>query len=346
MNQHHNPSSISFASDNYSGIHPTILTAIASANEGHEAAYGADKYSSHLELLIKQHFGEHATGYLVFNGTGANVIALQAILPRVGAVLCTKTAHIYNDESNAPEYIAGARMIAIDSHDGKLNLALIHAHIHASEHSPQLRAVYISQVTELGTCYTLDEICAISAVCKTYGLYLYMDGARLSNAVAYLQCQLHDFAKAGVDILSFGGTKNGLMIGELLVVLNPKLDAQMKHLRKTNLHLGSKLRFLSAQFIAWLEDGLYLQLAHHSNAMAQRLATKLSALPDVIITQRVESNAVFAILPSHILQPLQDEFHFYTWNTTTGEIRLMTSFDTQQEDVDQFVEKLRKLLFA
>lgn len=344
MQLYHNPYAMSFASDNYSGIHPVVLEAIALANGGHETAYGNDGYTKALDKKIMELFGDKATCYPVFNGTGANVMALQALLPRFGAVICTKQAHIHNDENIAPEYIAGTKIIAIDSDDGKLNSKLIKNYLSDSEHNAQIKAVYISQVTELGTCYTLDELSAIGKTCRELGLYFYVDGARLSNAVAYLDCTLGDIAKTGVDMLSLGGTKNGLMIGELLVVLNPVLDEQMKHLRKINMHLGSKMRFISVQFLAWLEHDLWLQLARHSNQMAQYLAKKLTALDGVQITQQVQSNAVFVILPPQTVKSLQDQYPFYVWQKTTGEVRLMTSFDTTQVHIDDFVQALINLM--
>ncbi len=334
----------SFASDNYSGVHPTILQAIYDANGGHQNAYGDDNYSHALDALIQHHFGKHATCYPVFNGTGANLIGLQAILPRFGAVLCTQNAHIYRDENIAPEYIAGTRCVVMPSDDGKLNPQLIPQFLSDGEHNAQVKAVYISQVTELGTCYTLDEMRAISDVCKNLGLKFYIDGARLSNAIAHLGCTLGDIASTGADIVSFGGTKNGLMIGELLVVLNPEIDPSIKHLRKINLQLGSKLRFISAQFVAWLQDELWLKLARHSNDVATYLYHQLKDLEGVTITQPVQSNAVFAILPSHVIKPLQDKFHFYTWNDSTGEVRLMASFDSTYKQVDDLVATLKTLM--
>ncbi len=336
----------SFASDNYSGIHPTILESISQANHGHSAAYGADEYSSTLDTLIKQHFGETATCYPVFNGTGANVIALSALSPRFGAVLCADTAHIHNDESNAPEYIGGLKLFALPTPDGKLTPELIQqkAYHLGNEHNAQPAVVYLSLTTELGTCYDLDELQTIVKTAHGLGMAVYVDGARLSNACASLKCTLKDIANTGVDMLSLGGTKNGLMIGECLVVLNPIYDPAMKYLRKLNMQLGSKLRFISAQFITWLESGLWLELAHHSNAMARRLYDGLKDIDGVQITQRVASNAVFVILPMTIKDTLQKTYHFYDWNVATGEVRLMTSFDTTPEQVDEFLHAAQALL--
>lgn len=338
----------SFASDNYSGVHPDVLAAISAVNDAHAPAYGYDETTTALETLIKDAFGTHATCYPVFNGTGANIIALQAILPRHGAVLAAVNAHIHNDESIAPEMVAGTRVIGVPTHDGKLRPELIAPYLHKSEHNAQVKAVYISQVTELGTCYSLAELHALKAECTKHGLYLYMDGARLSNAAAHLNCTLKELGDC-VDMLSFGGTKNGLMIGELLVVLNPALNAPMKHLRKINMQLGSKMRFISAQFVVWLKTGLWQALAKHSNAMATDLYHKIKDLDGVEVIYEVASNAVFVALPEAVIAPLQESYPFYVWDESfndgeTPVVRLMASFDTTPEDVDGFVTRLKALL--
>lgn len=339
----HHPQKIQFASDNYSGIHPAILTALATANGGHERAYGYDVYSERLSQVIKGLFGEQATCYPVFNGTGANVLALSAMLPRFGAVLCTKHAHIANDESNAPEYVAGVRPVLMSTTDGKLTPEKIAEHLSDSEHNAQIRAVYVSQTTELGTCYEFAELKAIGDECKRLGLYFFVDGARLANAMAYTGGRLSDLTEAGVDMLSFGGTKNGLMLGELLVVLNPALDVGIRHLRKSHLQLGSKMRFISAQFLAWFENDLWLSLASHSNQMAQYLAQELQSLQGVTLSQKVQSNAVFASFPPAILPTLSQEFGCYEWGEPNL-LRLMTAFDTQKSDVDFLIERIKVLL--
>lgn len=336
----------SFASDNCSGIHPVILQAISDANHSHQSSYGKDDHTEQLNHIIKQQFGDDATGYLVFNGTGANIIALQALSPRYGGVICTRQAHIANDESNAPQHIAGLRLLPVDSLDGKLTpdaISSICRTHQGNPHAPQPTTVYISQVTELGTCYTLDEIRQIVITAKSFGLTTYVDGARLANACVHLDCSLKDIADTGVDILTLGGTKNGLMVGECIVVLNPKFDAQMQYLRKNNLHLASKMRFISAQFLAWFADDLWLDLARHSNQMAIRLHDGIKQLHGVSVTQAVESNAVFAILPQHIAQKLHEQFYFYDWNVSTGEVRWVMSFDTTSEQVDALVSAIKAL---
>lgn len=340
----HDSTSFAFASDNYAGVHPTIMDAIISANGGHQTAYGDDIYSHRLSELIVTHFGQDATCYPVFNGTGANIIALSALTPRHGAVICTTHAHIHQDESNAPAYVAGLRLLTVPTADGKLtptHITDICQTHQGNPHAPQPTTVYLSQVSELGTCYTLDELTDIVSTAKDFGLMVYLDGARLANACAYLDCTLSDIAKTGVDILSLGGTKNGLMMGECLVVLNPAFDGVMPYLRKNHLHLASKHRFISAQFVAWLSDGLWLSLAKHSNDMASYLCQQIHALDGVHVSQNVQSNAVFLVLPKAVIDKLHQEFRFYDWGANTNQIRLMTSFDTTQAQVDSFVHRLR-----
>lgn len=337
----------SFASDNYSGVHPTIMDAIIAANNGHQAAYGDDTYSLKLSELIAKRFDNNATCYPVFNGTGANIIALSALTPRHGAVICTNSAHIYNDESNAPQCVSGLRLLPVETTDGKLTAQMIADICQANQgnpHAPQPTTVYISQVTELGTCYTLDEICHLVKTAKSYGLHTYLDGARLANACAYLDCDLSDIAGTGVDILSLGGTKNGLMMGECLVVLNPAFDGIMPYLRKSHLHLASKHRFISAQFVAWLTDDLWRKLAHHSNQMAQHLYQQIKDLDGVNFTQPVQSNALFLTLPKAVSEQLHQAFAFYDWHTQTDQIRLMMSFDTTAEQVDKLAQGITALV--
>lgn len=332
-----------FASDNYSGVHPTIIHAITEANLGHDNAYGADIYTTQLNTLIQKHFGK-GSAYPMFNGTGANVTALSAMLPRFGAVIASHQAHICHDESNAPEYVGGFKIFSVPTPDGKLTPDLIdtQAYGFGFEHRSQPTVISLAMTTELGTCYSLDELTAIVQHAHALGMYVYIDGARLSNACAYLDCTLKDIADTGVDMLSLGGTKNGLMLGECIVVLNDKFDADMKYMRKLNMQLSSKMRFISAQFVAWLESGLWLSLAKQSNSMAQYLATQLQELPNIQITQKVESNAVFAILPKSITTKLHEHYTFYDWNEFTGEIRLMTSFDTTPAHIDELIATLKQ----
>lgn len=341
----HNPRQISFASDNYSGAHPEILAALAAANGGHVAAYGGDPYTAHLQTLVRQHFGSDALAFPVFNGTGANVLALQACLPRWGAAVCAETAHVHQDESTAPQAVGGFKLWPVAAPDGKLTPDLIarEAHGYGFEHRAQPLAASITQSTESGTVYTPQEIGEIGAFCRKRGMVLHMDGARLANAAAALGVSLREITTdAGVDILSLGGTKNGLLFGECVVVLNPgKVSDGLVYLRKLNLQLASKMRFLSAQFIALLSDGLWLRSAQHANAMAQRLAGGLARIGGVKIVYPVQANAVFVRLPAGVAEQVRRQFAFYDWDNE-GTVRLMCSFDTSAADVDALLAAVRQ----
>lgn len=332
----HTRHTFSFASDNYAGVHPQIMAALAAANGGHVSAYGNDPYTAHLQALIRRHFGEQAQAWPVFNGTGANVLGLQALLPRWGAVVCAESAHIHQDENAAPQAVGGLKLWTVPTPDGKLTPDLIaqQAHGWGNEHRAQPLAVYLSQSTECGTCYRIEEIRAIADYARDHGMALFMDGARLANAAAFLGCDLKTLSsEAGVDLLSFGGTKNGLMFGECLVVCRPEAVAGLAYLRKINLQLASKMRFISAQFIALLEDDLWRQNAEHANRMAQRLAEGLRQHGGAEILYAVEANAVFAKLPPDAVARARRHFDFYDWDQH-GTVRLMCSFDTQAEHVD------------
>jgi threonine aldolase len=355
VTQLHDLTSRGFASDNYSGIHPEILDAIVTANGAHQIAYGEDAYTARLQEVFASHFGEGVEAFPVFNGTGANVIGLQSMLPRWGAVICAATAHINTDEGGAPERVGGFKLLPTATPDGKLTPALIdeEAWGWGDEHRAQPLAVSITQTTELGTAYTVDEVRAIADHCHSRGMMLHMDGARISNAAASLGLPLRAFTRdAGVDVLSFGGTKNGLMLGECVVVLNPEASAGLTYLRKLNMQLSSKMRFISAQFIALLDGDLWLRNATHANAMAARLR---QALEDAItageitglsFTQATQSNAIFAIVPPGVADRVRDSFRFYDWNPATGEVRWMCGFDTTEEDIDGFLSTLKAELSA
>ncbi|KQR00113.1 threonine aldolase [Arthrobacter sp. Leaf141] len=340
----HNPDIRGFASDNYSGVHPEVLAALAAANEGHQVSYGEDDYTARLQDLLAEHFGAGIESFPVFNGTGANVLALQSLLPRWGAVVCASTAHINMDENGAPERIGGIKLLHVPTPDGKLTPELIdrEAWGWGDEHRAQPLAVSITQTTELGTCYTPEEVAAIAEHAHAKGMKLHMDGARLANAAAHLQVPLRAFTRdAGVDILSFGGTKNGLLFGEVVVALNPEAASGLVYLRKMNMQLASKMRFMSAQFIALLEDGLWLRSASHANAMATRLRAAVDSIDGVLPTQKTESNGVFAVLPEGVADRLRASFRFYDWNEAAREVRWMCSFDTTEEDIDAFAAAIR-----
>ncbi|WP_341538441.1 low specificity L-threonine aldolase [Streptacidiphilus pinicola] len=335
----HDPTVRGFASDNYAGIHPEILAALAVANDGHQVAYGEDDYTAHLQDVFKAHFGERAQAYPVFNGTGANVTALQALLPRWGAVVAAATAHINVDEGGAPEKMGGIKLLTVPTPDGKLTPELMdqQAWGFGDEHRAQPLAVSITQSTELGTCYTPDEIRAICDHAHQLGMLVHVDGSRLANAAATLGLPFRAFTTdVGVDVLSFGGTKNGLMLGECVVVLNPDAVRNITFLRKTSMQLASKMRFLSVQFEALLAGDLWLRNASHANAMAKRLETAVAAIDGVTVVRPVQANAVFALLPREVSERLQKRFRFYFWNEHTGEVRWMCSFDTTEADIDAF----------
>ncbi|MEY9940664.1 low specificity L-threonine aldolase [Streptacidiphilus sp. MAP5-3] len=343
----HDPAVRGFASDNYAGVHPEVLAAIALANEGHQIAYGEDDYTAHLQDVFKAHFGERAQAFPVFNGTGANVVALQALLPRWGAVVAAETAHFHVDEGGAPEKMAGIKILTVPTPDGKLTPELIdlQAWGWGDEHRAQPLAVSITQSTELGTLYTPDEIRAICEHAHERGMLVHLDGSRLSNAAASLGLPFREFTTdVGVDVLSFGGTKNGLLGGEVVVVLNPDAVRNIQYLRKTSMQLASKMRFISVQFEALLAGDLYLRNAGHANAMAKRLETAVAAIDGVTVVRPVQANAVFAILPREVSERLQKRFRFYFWNEHTGEVRWMCAFDTTEQDIDSFAAAIAEEL--
>ncbi|MFJ4254723.1 threonine aldolase family protein [Microbacterium sp. NPDC090003] len=352
MTIQHDPAIRGFASDNYSGIHPEVLAAIATANDGHQGAYGSDAYTARLQEVVRSHFGERAEAFPVFNGTGANVTGLQSMLPRWGAVIAATTAHINVDEGGAPEKIGGFKLLTVPTDDGKLTPELIdrEAWGWGDEHRAQPLVVSITQSTELGTLYTADEIRTIADHAHERGMKLHLDGARLSNAAAALDLPLAAFTTdAGVDVLSFGGTKNGAMLGEAVVVLNPEASDGLVYSRKFNMQLSSKMRFVSAQLIALLEGDLWLRNARHANAMAARLRDEIEqgiasgSINGVVFTQPTQSNGVFATLPDGVADALRESFRFYDWDAARNEVRWMCSFDTHEDDVDAFVAELARL---
>lgn len=336
-----------FASDNYAGIHPEILSAIADANVDHQIAYGEDDHTARLHDVFAKHFGDPIEVFPVFNGTGANVTALQSMLPPWGAVICSNHAHIHTDEGGAPERVAGIKLLPVAAPDAKLTPELIDTEAFGwgFEHRAQPLVVSITQSTELGTIYTAEEIRAICDHAHSKGMLVHLDGARIANAAAALGQPLRAFTRdAGVDVISFGGTKNGLMLGEAVVVLNPEAAEGLKYVRKFNMQLASKMRFISAQFIALLEGDLWLRNASHANAMAARMRAALERAvaegraPGLAFTQPTQSNAVFVTLPKPVIPTLQAAVRFYDWDESLGEVRWMTSFDTTEADVDEFVD--------
>lgn len=352
MTIQHDPAVRGFASDNYSGIHPEVLAAIAEANDGHQGAYGSDVYTARLQEVVRAHFGEASEAFPVFNGTGANVTGLQSMLPRWGAVIAASTAHINVDEGGAPEKIGGFKLLTVPTDDGKLTPELIdrEAWGWGDEHRAQPLVVSITQSTELGTLYTPDEVRTIADHAHGHGMKLHMDGARLSNAAAALDVPFAAFTRdADVDVLSFGGTKNGAMLGEAVVVLNPEASDGLVYSRKFNMQLSSKMRFVSAQLVALLEGDLWLRNARHANAMAARLRGEIEqgiaagTISGVSFTQPTQANGVFATVPDGVADRLRESFRFYDWDPARNEVRWMCSFDTHEDDVDAFVAELSRL---
>jgi len=351
----HDPAIRGFASDNYSGIHPEVLAAIAAANDGHQIAYGEDNYTERLQEVFRGHFGDGIQAFPVFNGTGANVVGLQSMLPRWGAVITASTAHINVDEGGAPERMGGMKLLTVPTDDGKLTPELVdhEAWGWGDEHRAQPLVVSITQSTELGTLYTPDEIRALADHAHGHGMRLHMDGSRIANAAAALDLPLRAFTRdAGVDVLSFGGTKNGAMLGEAIVVLDPAASDGLVYGRKYSMQLASKMRFVSAQLIALLEGDLWLRNARHSNTMAARLRAGVEAglaggtIRGVEFTQPTQVNGVFATLPDGVADRLRESFRFYDWDAARREVRWMCSFDTQKSDVDAFVAEVARLTTA
>ena len=335
-----------FASDNYAGVHPDVLAAIAEVNVGHSPAYGADEVTARAEDRFREVLGADVETFFVFNGTGANVTGLQAMLNRWEGVVCAATAHINVDECGAPERVLGTKLIDLPTDDGKLTPDQVRSAINGvgDEHRIQAKVVSVTQSTELGTVYTPDELAALAETAHGLDMYLHVDGARISNAAASLGIDLRATTGAvGVDVLSFGGTKNGLLGGEAVVFFHPELAAHARYIRKQQMQLASKMRFVSAQFLALFTDDLWHHNAQHANTMAARLYEAVNHVPGVTVTHPVQANAVFAILPASAIPVLQAQLPFYVWDESTHEVRWMCSWDTTEEDVDEFSAAVRTL---
>lgn len=335
---------ISFGSDNHAGVHPALLQALADANKFFAPSYEMDGASQDLQKLLRQKV-ECAESHLVFNGTAANVLALATAVKSYESILCADCSHLNSDECGAPEKFLGAKVIAIPHEQGKLNIEKVRQHLirRGDQHFSQPRAISLTQPTEYGTAYTLEELAAFRALCDKENLVLHIDGARLGNACFQLKCEMKDILKFA-DVASVGGTKNGLLFGEIVVINKPELAKHAKFLRKQMTQLPSKTRFMAAQFIAYFSNNLWLEIAQHQCLMARELASRLKAIGRVTITQPVESNAVFCLLPRHIIKALREDFFFYVWDEATFECRLMTSYATRAEDIDAFANKLETLL--
>ena len=339
----------SLASDNYAGAHPEVLAAIADANADHAPAYGNDPWTARAIELIRANVGDQAQVFLTFNGTGSNVIGLQSLIHTWEAVVCAESAHINVDEAGAPEKLLGSKVITLPTADGKLTPAMIERlqWREGDIHQSQPKVVLITQSTELGTRYSVDEVRAVTSAAHARGLLVYMDGARIGNACAAEGVDFKTMTTdAGVDALSFGGTKNGAITAEAVVILNPELKVagDLGFIRKQYMQLASKMRFSAAQFIALLTDDLWRRNAEHANAMAQRLLAGVQGIPGVTIDRPVQANAVFARLPHPAIPRLQEHTFFYVWDAAAGEVRWVCSWDTKQDDIDAFVQSVRTVL--
>ena len=338
-----------FASDNYATALPEALEAIAAANHGPAVSYGADEWTARLQDRVREHFGADAAAFPVFNGTGANVTGLRAMLKPWQGVICAEGAHLNVDEGAAPEVLGGIKLLTVPTPDGKLTPELAGRRMVriGDEHASQPGVVSVTQSTELGTLYAPAELAAIGEFAREHNLLFHIDGSRLANAAASLDVPLRAItADVGADVVSFGGTKIGLVLGEAVIVLDPDLADPLRYLRKQSMQLASKMRFISAQLDALLAGDLWRRAAGHANAMARRLAEAVERLDGVTLTQAVQANGVFAILPEGAAERLQEDFHFYFWDEHTREVRWMCAWDTREEDVDAFAEAIAEVVGA
>jgi threonine aldolase len=337
----------SFASDNNSGVHPLIMEAIFKANNGHTIGYGEDDITKAAEEKFKQLFGCELDVYFVFTGTAANVTSIASLCEPFHSIICAETSHINVDECGAPERFTGCKLIPVKTKNGKLSPDLIEPYLTGInvEHHSQPRIISITQASEMGTVYWPDEIKALSELAHKHNMYLHIDGARIANAVASLNCSVSEITKAaGVDVLTFGGTKNGMMFGEAVIFFDKTLSKDYKFIRKQGMQLYSKMRFVSAQFLEYLENDLWLQNARNANKMTKLLAEEIMKIPQIRITQNIEANGVFAQIPRHIIEPLRKDFFFYNWDEKNDEVRWMCSFDTTEKDVLDFIGAIKKIL--
>lgn len=334
-----------FGSDNHAGVHPQILEALSQCNHEHQPSYGTDEWSQKAEKVLQQQFGPEARGYFVFNGTGANVSALKSITHNHQAVLCSDLSHVYMDECGAVERFA-CKLIPVPTTHGKMKLEDIQKNFirRGDQHFTQIQAITITQPTELGTCYTPDEVRAICEWAHAQGLFVHLDGARLANAVMHFQTSFKAMTTdLGIDIVSLGGTKNGLMMGECVIVTNPKLAPDYRYVRKQLTQLPSKTRYIAAQFLRYFEKNLWQDIARHSLEHAQYLYQAVRDIPGVEITAPVQSNAVFAKIPQPWVKALRENYFFYVWDEHTFECRWMISWDTQKQDIENFAAAIKKL---
>jgi threonine aldolase len=336
-----------FASDNNAGVHPDILAELRTVNNGHVIGYGDDPYTEKARSLFRQYLGEDTETYFVLTGTAANVLGITSVTRSWNSIITAFSAHIEQDECGAPEKFSSCKVLTVDTPDGKINPAMLGRHMHGFdfEHHSQPKVISVTQATEMGTVYTPEEISALADFAHERGMLIHMDGARIANAAVSLDLPFNAFTTdAGVDILSFGGTKNGMMFGEAVCFLRHGLSDNFKYIRKQGMQLASKMRFISAQFIAYFRNDLWKKLALHSNSMASLLFNKVKDLEGIRITQPVEANGIFVIIPEKVARSLQKQYFFYPWNETLSEYRWMTSWDTTEEDIEGFTSLLSKEL--
>jgi threonine aldolase len=337
----------SFASDNNAGVHPEILEAIARANHGHVVAYGDDPYTRSAVRKFEEHFGPGIAVFFTFNGTGANVLSLQALTQSFQSVLCSDYAHIYCDECGAPEKHTGCKLIPLPHQDGKITLDSVRHAYHGigDQHHSQPRVISITQCTEMGTVYQPEEIRALARFAHERDMYLHVDGARIANAAVSLGQTLRQATRdLGVDVLSFGGTKNGILGGEAVVFFHPELSRDFLYLRKQNMQLASKMRFIAAQFEALLTNDLWRRSAEHANRMARLLENEVSTIPGVKVVWKVEANGVFVQVPREAIEKIKQHYFFYMWIEEESIVRWMCSFDTNEDDIRNFAKVVAEAL--
>jgi len=332
----------SFGSDNHAGAHPAVLQAILDANAGDAVAYGADELTLRTAAALRTAFGADGEAFFVLNGSGANILGLSVLLRRHEAVICAESAHINTDECGSAERLLGTKLLTVPAPDGKLSAEGIAAwlDVRGNDHLAQPGVVAVTQSTEFGTCYTLAELRKIADFCRANQLRVYLDGARLANAAAFLDCSLADIAECA-DVLSFGGTKNGAIGAEALIVMRPNLVDDVQYLRKQQTQLASKMRFVAAQFSGLLDGELWRAGASHANAMARRLADGVRSVPGISVVHPVQANGVFAQLPPRYIETLRRDWFFHTWDEKASIVRWMTAFDTSPDDVDAFLADIR-----
>ena len=339
----------SFASDNNSGVHPLIMDAIINANSGHAVGYGADKWTEKADEQLKKVFGEDVLPFYVFNGTGSNMVALQVLTKSFHSIITASTGHINVDECGAPAKFTSCMVKEIQTPDGKLTPELILPVLHGfgDQHHSQPKVIYLSQATEMGTVYTQEELKTLCDFAHSYDMYVHMDGSRLANACAFLGTGMKELSlDCGIDILSLGGTKNGMMMGEVVIAFRSQLNEYLKFYRKQSAQLYSKMRYHSAQFIAYFENNLWLKNATQANQMTSLLHKQIKDFPGIQITQSVESNALFLIMPKDVIEKMRETYFFYSWNEERNEVRLVCSWDTTEEDIAAFVASLSSIIFS